>query len=1417
MSVHACNNQLNVNRRIMDEKISNHPCHRLSIPSAKLFWCRHCMQSFEDPITRWRHSKSCKTGGIENHEKRIEQDVSALQQYCESKQREDDISKQNHGTTTEILETVTGEQLVIVKHETVENENEVFEKIEQKGEYSCFICKRPFPSLEDMKEHVKYPCSKREPIEYGSILIPGSGGTTFIDPPTNYFPNSSRKQQVIEEPIPPKPKMPMITRQPVLGEIVEQSADPSTGVRTFEVHSQNDDIPLSDILSKLSEGGYLVAGEEASAVNQVVVVQQVDEKGQITQTEHILPPHIQIQQGVQGQEPQSETQEAVPDEIEADVIDAIQGIDENSQEGEITYYITETGQLVKDPMELKSGNKELFYYDDDQFAGMNILTQAAEATMGNLIYPEKRKAEEDEDENVKRSRVQCKPDEEFGSNNPPEPPRSPRNDYPSFENGTIRILGRLSQSEATNSSSYNNDGQNGKQQSSNQGEQPMDTTESLNSRYIDRSLSVDLPISSHLARYPQSDLNQNNSELSNSLPSPTPKKEKPKIPNKGRESPPKKSKKSRRRYSYEDEFKCRICDKTFRTSQLLSRHSQYPCKIFNTRNMSQKVLRPKRGTNVGKLLNTSNQKSSSKNPSHNTKSQASQKTVVNVYRKPMLLLHGLKVSTLFEEKKKSKKVKKRPEPSYIPTLPRTKTIWLPNEKLIMDELPEKEQFFYELDLVGCYHLSGEPRPNSPVNVPNIFNPENKFLENQSSSEKTNDVFTPLTISTDIDCSRNISLLEDFSPPILERMDLVNSPELSSPNLPDEPPVLIPVIEAVTKSEKILDDSDYTFDFSSTPKSKTPETRRHFMDLFIEASPITAQKQNGSQQLDDADAKKSPLKNMITKNDLISKLTNSLKKKLTPQKILPMSTEATIAAKRSLLPSFDNISVHDSNAPVKAKKRLVLPISKLNGVKSPSKLNVVIFKQKSQFRKFVERKTITKQVFADQELEDDICELLDYMLEKVATQNAPNIGSFSDLEIDSDVKIKPEKMVKDASNSFESETSKTENSAPGTTSWKELKGVLHRRNEIKKLLNSMLKTVMCRKISEIDLDKTDIQNLMNKIVNKVTHSCETSAKNYQLTDEVREILDQIVCKVSDKQIDLDVQQSLDQIVQNIVDHQTNFEVGKILNEMVSNVVSKYQADLMRNEISEILNKIVREISENLEVENLEMNRNSLDCLEMDTKSDVNANNLTSKLETIKIEVDDGEDMFFVMKDGNLILKEMVSDFEADDFSQTTDSVKNESPDSNESFSDDAKDSDFNCGGEFQNGFSNSDDSSNSKSDFNSNSQSVLHDEGIVSDISAADNSERDMLKNEATRPNVTVQYIPRINSVDALTSEKLNFGLDNDFDKEGSPDYIVSKIVFNEEEIVLNDSGLDDSDEIVSQSSLDSNNILQDVPCYTKFA
>ncbi|KAK3605530.1 hypothetical protein CHS0354_013153 [Potamilus streckersoni] len=116
-----------------------HPCHKLSVPSAKIFWCRHCMQMFEDAISRWRHSRICRGSsgvGVQGKQNK-DRNGQVVQMY---------IKPDAIPYTAALLPGQKPQHKRLVK--------------QTRADLKCMICNRRFMTISDMREHVKYPCTK---------------------------------------------------------------------------------------------------------------------------------------------------------------------------------------------------------------------------------------------------------------------------------------------------------------------------------------------------------------------------------------------------------------------------------------------------------------------------------------------------------------------------------------------------------------------------------------------------------------------------------------------------------------------------------------------------------------------------------------------------------------------------------------------------------------------------------------------------------------------------------------------------------------------------------------------------------------------------------------------------------------------------------------------------------------------------------------------------------------------------------------------------------------------------------------------------------------------------------------------------------------------------------------------------------
>lgn len=94
------------------------------------------MQMFEDAITRWKHSRTCKGTAIASREKDLNGQV--IQLYV----KPDKVSYHQNN--------IPGQDILKYKPHVKKDS----------AELKCMICQRRFLSLDDIREHVKYPCRK---------------------------------------------------------------------------------------------------------------------------------------------------------------------------------------------------------------------------------------------------------------------------------------------------------------------------------------------------------------------------------------------------------------------------------------------------------------------------------------------------------------------------------------------------------------------------------------------------------------------------------------------------------------------------------------------------------------------------------------------------------------------------------------------------------------------------------------------------------------------------------------------------------------------------------------------------------------------------------------------------------------------------------------------------------------------------------------------------------------------------------------------------------------------------------------------------------------------------------------------------------------------------------------------------------
>ncbi|XP_012937323.2 uncharacterized protein LOC101854252 [Aplysia californica] len=182
-----------------DKDSTNHPCHLLSLPSAKRFWCRHCMSVFDDAITRWRHSRSCRYGVVNNFMRRRELEAKALQNTVALSPVEARL-----GQSIQMSDLAgSGSQSGV----PIQNDLEGHPDFQPANDaFTCFICHQQFGSMEAMRNHVKYPCSSSKIIT-SRVPHPKHSIPVFIDTlpsqPRPWQTGPSETQQVTLPPTPP--------------------------------------------------------------------------------------------------------------------------------------------------------------------------------------------------------------------------------------------------------------------------------------------------------------------------------------------------------------------------------------------------------------------------------------------------------------------------------------------------------------------------------------------------------------------------------------------------------------------------------------------------------------------------------------------------------------------------------------------------------------------------------------------------------------------------------------------------------------------------------------------------------------------------------------------------------------------------------------------------------------------------------------------------------------------------------------------------------------------------------------------------------------------------------------------------------------------------------------------------------------
>lgn len=240
--------------------------------------------------------------------------------------------------------------------------------------------------------------------------------------------------------------------------------------------------------------------------------------------------------------------------------------------------------------------------------------------------------------------------------------------------------------------------------------------------------------------------------------------------------------------------KCRVCDKEFKTKEQLRKHNKVPCKVRLTRNLTQKVLRPKR---LEKSV-----------PLPIVKKKKKQKPVPAKPKMITLINRRFADTSLDLNKDKKGKFKTRRKSLYDYNFCITRSTDYRNANLDVlvqyDSLNEQEQHFFHLGLVGTNHLPSHYRtPKSLIKrvlKQNGSHSMEKVLEIEEPVEDGPPVLEKVVdasgrIQEDIYILRD-EIHHDIEPPVLmtvEKLDagcsvderLETSTDMMCPTLVDE--------------------------------------------------------------------------------------------------------------------------------------------------------------------------------------------------------------------------------------------------------------------------------------------------------------------------------------------------------------------------------------------------------------------------------------------------------------------------------------------------------------------------------------------------------------------------------------------------------------------------------------------------------
>ena len=365
-----------------DKEGTNHPCHLLSLPQARRFWCRHCMTVFEDAITRWRHSRSCRYGSHGNFMKRRELEAKALQNTVALSPLEATLGQSIQ------MSDLNDARNSLSYMATQEPDSQPDLQSTNADNFTCFICHKRFESMEAMRNHVKYPCSNTKIIETRVPHPKNSMPVLFDTLPAQHQvwksdqvsvsqsssvqPHIEPMEVTVSENTPQTIEdQPIVTAEeaPSGGEVKSDSITPTSiyvndqgetviEVENLDLNTEGGELSLAHLLTQLSQQG-IVFDKAQQAL-------QTQEESSVSESEHVYTNTDNTYQVIASSESIKEEEEQPTAEEAANTLAQLAGFRGfHNNGGASTSYYTETTSVNVNQQDQAEGVK-IEYHEQTQ-------------------------------------------------------------------------------------------------------------------------------------------------------------------------------------------------------------------------------------------------------------------------------------------------------------------------------------------------------------------------------------------------------------------------------------------------------------------------------------------------------------------------------------------------------------------------------------------------------------------------------------------------------------------------------------------------------------------------------------------------------------------------------------------------------------------------------------------------------------------------------------------------------------------------------------------------------------------------------------------------------------------------------------------------------------------------------------------